>query len=72
MDAMHPTQATKVSCGWIRKGQDKAIEITGSRTRLNIISAVNLNNIADAKVKRYDKVNSATKIGETTYSYKLS
>ncbi len=57
---MHPTQATKVSCSWIRKGQDKAIETTGSRTRLNIIGAVDLNNIADAKVKRYDKVNRET------------
>jgi len=60
MDAMHPTQATKVSCGWIRTGHDKAIETTGSRTRLNIIGAIDLNNIADAKVKRYDKVNSET------------
>ncbi len=60
MDAMYPTQATKVSYGWIRKGQDKAIETTGSRTRLNIISAVDLNNIANAKVKHYDKVNSET------------
>jgi len=60
MDAMHPTQATKVSCGWIRTGHDKAIETTGSRTRLNLIGAVDLNKIADAKVKRYDKVNSET------------
>jgi len=60
MDATHPTQATKVSCGWIKKGQDKSIETTGSRTRLNLIGAVNLDNIADAKVKRYDKVNSET------------
>jgi len=60
MDATHPTQAIKVSCGWIKKGQDKSIETTGSRTRLNLIGAVNLNNIADAKVKRYDKVNSET------------
>jgi transposase len=35
IDAMHPTQATKVSCGWIKKGHDKAIETTGSRTRMN-------------------------------------
>ena len=41
-------------------GQDKSIETTGSRTRLNIIGAVSLNNIADATVKRYDKVNSET------------
>ena len=31
MDAVHPTQSTKLSCGWIRKGQDKLIETTGSR-----------------------------------------
>ena len=34
MDAVHPTQSTKLSCGWIRKGQDKLIETTGSRTRV--------------------------------------
>lgn len=60
MDAMHPTQATKVSCGWIKKGQDKAIETTGSRTRLNLVGAVNLNSIGSALVKRFDKVNSET------------
>ncbi|MBA6294079.1 transposase [Colwellia sp. MB3u-70] len=27
MDAMHPTQAMKVSCGWIKKGHDKANEL---------------------------------------------
>ena len=52
MDAMHPTQSTKVSCGWIKKGHDKTIETTGSRTRINLIGAVNLHNIADAQVKR--------------------
>ncbi|EIJ0985741.1 IS630 family transposase, partial [Vibrio vulnificus] len=28
MDAVHPTQSTKLSYGWIRKGQDKLIETT--------------------------------------------
>ena len=37
MDAVHPTQATKVTSGWIRKGVDKPIETTGSRTRMNIV-----------------------------------
>ena len=60
IDAMHPTQATKVSCGWIKKGHDKAIETTGSRTRLNLVGAINLNDLAAAQVKRYDKVNSET------------
>lgn len=54
---MQPTQATKVSCGWIKKGQDKAIQTTGSRTRLNLVSAINFNELAAAHVRRYDKVN---------------
>ncbi|MDP0562736.1 MAG: IS630 family transposase [Candidatus Endonucleobacter sp. (ex Gigantidas childressi)] len=40
MDAVHPTQATKVTSGWIRKRVDKVINTTGSRTRLNIIEAI--------------------------------
>jgi len=58
IDAMHPTQATKVSGGWIKTGHDKTIKTTGSRTRLNIVGAIDLNNISDATVHRYDKVNS--------------
>ena len=58
MDAMHPTQATKVRCGWIKKGHDKSIETTGSRTRLNLVGAIDLNTLSAAKVKRYEKVNS--------------
>jgi len=57
IDAMHPTQATKVSCGWIRKGHDKPIKTTGSRTRLNIVGAIDLNDIGSALVNRYEKVN---------------
>lgn len=60
MNAMHPTQATKVSCGWIKTGYDKALETTGSRTRLNLVGAIDLNNLAAAQVKCYDKVNGDT------------
>jgi hypothetical protein len=42
MDAVHPTQATKITAGWIKKGVDKPIETTGSRTRLNIVGAIRL------------------------------
>jgi transposase len=28
IDAVHPTQATKISYGWIRKGHDKTVETT--------------------------------------------
>jgi hypothetical protein len=60
MDAMHPTQAKKVSCDWIKRGHDKAIETTSSRTRLNLVGAIDLNNLAGAQVKPYEKVNSET------------
>ena len=43
-----------------KKGHDKAIETTGSTTRLNLVGAIDLNNLARAQVKGYDKVNSET------------
>jgi len=42
MDASHPTMATKISHGWIKKGMDKPIAQTASRTRVNIIGAIEL------------------------------
>jgi len=57
IDAVHPTQATKISYGWIRKGQNKVIETTGSRTRLNIIGGLNLTDIATTVVKDYKTIN---------------
>jgi len=32
INAVHPTQITKVTSGWIKTGVDKPIETTGSRT----------------------------------------
>ncbi|MDF5662799.1 IS630 family transposase, partial [Vibrio parahaemolyticus] len=55
---VHPTQSTKLSYGWIRKGQDKVIETTGSRTRLNIIGALPLQNIGATVTDTYDTINS--------------
>ena len=42
MDAVHPTMATKISCGWIKKGVDKPIATTASRTRVNVVGAIEL------------------------------
>jgi transposase len=42
MDSAHPTMATKVVCGWIKKGQDKPIAQTASRTRVNVMGAIGL------------------------------
>lgn len=57
MDAVHPTQATKVSSGWIRTGTDKPIKTTGSRTRLNIVGAIRLGYLAEAITSQYQTVN---------------
>ncbi len=57
MDAVHPTQATKITAGWIRKGVDKPIETTGSRTRLNIVGAIRLGHLSEAVIDQYKTVN---------------
>ncbi len=46
MGAVHPTMATKVSCGWIKKGVDKPIEQTASRTRFNVVGAIELKSMS--------------------------
>jgi len=58
MDALHPTQAAKISYGWIRTGHDKRVETTGSRTRINLIGAVALDDLANATASDFDTVNS--------------
>jgi transposase len=60
IDAMHPTKATRINCGWIKRGTDKSIENTGSRTRLSIVGAIDLNNLAAAYVRHYEKANGDT------------
>jgi transposase len=42
MDAAHPTQATKLAYGWIEKGKDKIVHSNGTRTRINVVGAVQL------------------------------
>lgn len=41
-DGVHPTMATKISYGWIKKGVDKPLATTASRTRLNLMGSLNL------------------------------
>ena len=57
MDAVHPTQATKISSGWIKKGVDKPINTTGSRSRLNIVGAIELGNLSAGIFEQYKTVN---------------
>lgn len=57
MDAVHPTQSTKLTYGWIRTGKTKHVGTTASRTRLNIVGAIQLGNIAEAITSQYEKIN---------------
>lgn len=63
IDSVHPTQATKACYGWIKKGKEKLIKSTSSRTRLNITGAININSM-DILVKDYKTIN-----GETTVEF---
>lgn len=60
MDAVHPTQATKLSYGWIRTGKTKYVGTTASRTRLNIVGAIQLGHIAEAITSQYETINAAS------------
>jgi transposase len=57
MDAVHPTQATKLAYGWIRTGKIKHVGTTASRTRLNIVGAIQLGHISEAITSQYETVN---------------
>lgn len=57
LDSCHPSQSTKLSYGWIKKGKDKQIETTASRTRLNITGAINIKN-REIIIEKYDTINS--------------
>ena len=56
-DAVHPTMATKVTYGWIRKGQDKLIATTASRTRINLLGSINLETM-DVTIASHETIDS--------------
>lgn len=60
MDAVHPSQKTKLSYGWIKKGTDKHIKTTASRTRMNLLGAIELGQLAQTVTKSYETINSAS------------
>lgn len=57
MDSVHPTQATKLSYGWIQTGETLEISTTASRTRINLIGAVAIDNIQDAVIADHQTIN---------------
>jgi len=60
MDSVHPSQATKLEYGWIRTGQTRSIETTASRTRINLVGAIDLSNLAQAHTADYETINGAS------------
>ncbi|ETS31510.1 transposase [Photorhabdus khanii NC19] len=58
IDGVHPTQGTKLAYGWMRKGQKTVVKTTGSRTRLNLMGALNLADIGKTVVREYDRIDS--------------
>lgn len=60
-DGVHPTMGTKITYGWIRKGQDKLIETTASRTRMNLFGALNLETMT-ATIAPYETLNTESMV----------
>lgn len=56
-DAVHPTMATKVTYGWIRKGKDKLIETIASRTRVNLLGSISLETM-DVTIAAHETIDS--------------
>lgn len=56
-DGVHPTMATKITYGWIRKGTDKPIATVASRTRMNLMGAINLQTMG-VVCESYETINS--------------
>jgi transposase len=61
IDSVHPTQETKITYGWIRKGVEKLISTVASRKRINLTGAINLNTM-DVITREYETINGSTTI----------
>lgn len=46
MDGVHPTHAVRFACGWIKKGVRKEIPTNGSQKRMNLLGALDLEDMA--------------------------
>lgn len=57
MDAVHPTQNTKIAYRWLRKGCDQWVKTTGSRTRINLIGCIQLGHLSDTLTHQYKTIN---------------
>lgn len=42
VDAVHPAHQSQASCGWIKKGEEKTLQTTGTQLRLHLNGAISL------------------------------
>jgi transposase len=61
MDGVHPSMQTKASYGWIRKGKEQTLPTTASRTRINIVGALQLSTMRIIN-NHYETINGETMI----------
>lgn len=60
-DGVHPTMATKVTYGWIKTGANKPIATIASRTRMNLMGALNLESM-QVTIGSYETIDSETMV----------
>jgi transposase len=61
VDSVHPTQETKITYGWIRKGVEKLIATVASRKRINLTGAIDLNTM-DVITREYETINGSATV----------
>lgn len=58
LDAVHPTLNSETSYGWIEKGSEHQILSNSGRTRMNLLGALNANEVTDIITKEYKTIDS--------------
>jgi transposase len=66
MDGVHPSHAVRFTSGWIRKGERRDIPTNGSQRRLNVLGALDLEDMA-IYTQDYDAINAEAIIIFLTY-----
>jgi transposase len=57
VDAVHPTLNSEASYGWIEKGSEHQILSNSGRTRMNILGAINTDDVTDLITGEYKTIN---------------
>ncbi len=55
-DSVHPSQQTRTSYGWVKKGKDRLLEVKSGRKRVNLMGALNLEDMGFV-YKDYETIN---------------